>query len=80
MSDGQGRETLPGTPTSRHPGRRHRRARGASAGRRSPGGPSETEWRTSRWEIQLPKVGLVDAEVMRVPFVNPTKERPQTEL
>ena len=80
MSDGQGREIFPGTPTSRHPGRRHRRARGASAGRRSPGGPSETEWRTSRWEIQLPKDGSVHAEVVRVPFVDPTMECPKTEL
>ena len=80
MPDGQGREIFPGTPTSRHPGRRHRRARGASAGRRSPGGPNGTEWRTFRREVQLPNDGSVDAEVVRVPFVDPTKECLKTEL
>ena len=31
-------------------------------------------------KVQLPADGLVDAEVVRVPFVDPTKERPKTAL
>ena len=31
-------------------------------------------------KVQLPKDGIVDAEVVRVPFVDPTKELPKTEL
>ena len=31
-------------------------------------------------KVQLPKDGIVDAEVVRVPFVDPTKDLPKTEL
>ena len=31
-------------------------------------------------KVQLPKDGVVDAEVVRVPFLDPTKELPKTEL
>ena len=31
-------------------------------------------------KVQLPKDGIVDAEVVRVPFLDPTKELPKTEL
>ena len=38
-------------------------------------------WRRgTRVKVQLPRDGIVDAEVVRVPFVNPTKERPKTAL
>ena len=36
--------------------------------------------RGTRVKVQLPKDGLVDADVVRVPFVDPTKERPKTVL
>ena len=36
--------------------------------------------RGTRVKVQLPGDGIVDAEVVRVPFVDPTKERPKTEL
>ncbi|MCY3783906.1 MAG: aminomethyl transferase family protein [Chloroflexi bacterium] len=40
-----------------------------------------THWkRGARVKVQLPQDGLVDAEVVRVPFVDPTKERPKTVL
>ncbi|MCY3912568.1 MAG: aminomethyl transferase family protein [Chloroflexi bacterium] len=40
-----------------------------------------THWkRGTRVKVQLPKDGLVDAEVVRVPFFDPTKERPKTVL
>ena len=31
-------------------------------------------------KVQLPKDGIVDGKVVRVPFVDPSKERPKTEL
>ena len=31
-------------------------------------------------QVQLPSDGIVDAEVVRVPFVDPSKERPKTAL
>jgi len=38
-----------------------------------------THWkRGARVRVGLPQDGLVDAEVVRVPFVDPTKERPKT--
>ena len=40
-----------------------------------------THWRLgTRVEVRLPKDGIVDAEVVRVPFFDPTKERPKTSL
>ena len=36
--------------------------------------------RGTQVKVQLPADGIVDAEVVRVPFVDPTKERPKTEL
>ncbi len=36
--------------------------------------------RGTQVKVQLPADGLVDAEVVRVPFVDPTKEVPKTEL
>ena len=40
-----------------------------------------SHWRRgTKVKVQLPKDGIVDAEVVRVPFVDPTKERPKTEL
>ena len=40
-----------------------------------------THWkRGARVRVGLPQDGLVDAEVVRVPFVDPTKERPKTAL
>ncbi len=40
-----------------------------------------THWRRgTRVKVLLPKDGLVDAEVVRVPFFDPTKERPKTVL
>lgn len=40
-----------------------------------------SHWRRgTKVKVQLPKDGVVDAEVVRVPFVDPTKERPKTEL
>ena len=40
-----------------------------------------THWkRGTRVKVQLPRDGIVDAEVVRVPFVDPTKERPKTDL
>ena len=36
--------------------------------------------RGTRLKVQLPKDGIVDAEVVRVPFFDPTKERPKTVL
>ena len=36
--------------------------------------------RGTQVKVQLPQDGIVDAEVVRVPFVDPTKERPKTEL
>ena len=40
-----------------------------------------THWRRgTRVKVGLPKDGIVDAEVVRVPFVDPTKELPKTEL
>ncbi|MDE2991653.1 MAG: aminomethyl transferase family protein [Chloroflexota bacterium] len=40
-----------------------------------------THWkRGARVKVQLPQDGPVDAEVVRVPFVDPTKERPKTAL
>ena len=36
--------------------------------------------RGTRVEVQLPEDGLVGAEVVRVPFVDPSKERPKSEL
>ena len=40
-----------------------------------------SHWRRgTRVKVQLPKDGIVDAQVVRVPFVDPTKERPKTEL
>ncbi|MCY4114827.1 MAG: aminomethyl transferase family protein [Chloroflexi bacterium] len=40
-----------------------------------------THWkRGTRAKVGLPKDGLVDAEVVRVPFLDPTKERPKTVL
>ena len=36
--------------------------------------------RGTRVKVQLPKDGLVDAEVVPVPFFDPTKERPKSEL
>ena len=40
-----------------------------------------THWRLgTRVKVQLPKDGIVDAEVVRVPFLDPTKERPKTSL
>jgi hypothetical protein len=38
-------------------------------------------WRRgTRVKVQLPKDGIVDAEVVRVPFFDPTKELPKTVL
>ena len=40
-----------------------------------------SHWRRgTNVKVQLPKDGIVDAEVVRVPFVDPTKERPQAAL
>ena len=40
-----------------------------------------THWkRGTRARVLLPADGLVDAEVVRVPFFDPTKERPKTDL
>ena len=40
-----------------------------------------SHWRRgTKVKVQLPNDGVVDAEVVRVPFVDPTKERPKTEL
>ena len=40
-----------------------------------------SHWRRgSHVKVQLPKDGIVDSKVVRVPFVDPTKERPKTEL
>ena len=40
-----------------------------------------THWRRgTRVNVLLPKDGIVDAEVVRVPFFDPTKERPKTVL
>ena len=40
-----------------------------------------THWRRgTRVKVGLPKDGIVDAEVVRVPFFDPTKERPKTVL
>ncbi len=40
-----------------------------------------THWkRGTRVKVLLPKDGIVDAEVVRVPFFDPTKERPKTAL
>ena len=40
-----------------------------------------THWRRgTRANVLLPKDGIVDAEVVRVPFFDPTKERPKTDL
>ena len=40
-----------------------------------------SHWRQgTRVKVQLPKDGIVDAEVVRVPFVDPTKELPKTDL
>ena len=40
-----------------------------------------THWqRGTRVKVQLPKDGIVDAEVVRVPFFDPTKDIPKTEL
>ena len=41
-----------------------------------------THWqRGTRVQVQLPKDGIVDAEVVRVPFFEyPTKDIPKTEL
>ena len=36
--------------------------------------------RGTRVKVQLPKDGLVDARVTRVPFIDPSKELPKTEL
>ena len=40
-----------------------------------------SHWRRgTHVKVQLPRDGIVDAEVVPVPFVDPTKERPKTEL
>ena len=40
-----------------------------------------SHWRLgTQVKVQLPKDGIVDADVVRVPFFDPTKERPKTEL
>ena len=40
-----------------------------------------THWRLgTSVEVRLPKDGIVDAEVVRVPFLDPSKERPKTSL
>ena len=40
-----------------------------------------SHWRRgTNVKVRLPQDGVVDAEVVRVPFVDPTKERPKTEL
>ena len=40
-----------------------------------------SHWRRgTRVKVQLPKDGIVDAQVVRVPFVDPTKQRPKTVL
>ncbi len=40
-----------------------------------------SHWRRgTNVKVQLPKDGIVDAEVVQVPFVDPTKERPKTAL
>ena len=40
-----------------------------------------SHWRRgTKVKVQLPKDGIVDAEVVRVPFVDPDKELPKTEL
>ena len=40
-----------------------------------------THWRLgTRVKVRLPKDGIVDAKVVRVPFFDPTKERPKTVL
>ncbi|MCE2448281.1 MAG: hypothetical protein J4F35_07830 [Candidatus Latescibacteria bacterium] len=36
--------------------------------------------RGTQVKVQLPKDGIVDAEVVRVPFLDPTKERPKSAL
>ena len=36
--------------------------------------------RGTQVKVQLPADGIVDAEVVRVPFVDPTKDLPKTEL
>ena len=40
-----------------------------------------SHWRKgTQAKVQLPKDGIVDAEVVRVPFIDPTKERPKSAL
>ena len=40
-----------------------------------------SHWRRgTQVKVQLPANGIVDAEVVRVPFVDPTKDLPKTEL
>ena len=40
-----------------------------------------SHWRRgTQVKVQLPADGIVDAEVVRVPFVDPTKDLPKTEL
>ncbi|MCY4513722.1 MAG: hypothetical protein OXC69_01085, partial [Candidatus Tectomicrobia bacterium] len=40
-----------------------------------------THWqRGTRVKVQLPKDGIVDAEVVRVPFLDPAKDIPKAEL
>ena len=40
-----------------------------------------THWqRGTRVKVQLPQDGIVDAEVVRVPFVDPGKDIPKKEL
>ena len=40
-----------------------------------------SHWRRgTNVKVRLPQDGVVDAEVVRAPFVDPTKERPKTEL
>ena len=36
--------------------------------------------RGTQVKVQLPADGIVDAQVVRVPFVDPTKDLPKTEL
>jgi aminomethyltransferase len=40
-----------------------------------------SHWRRgTKVKVQLPRDGIVDAQVVRVPFVDPTKDIPKTEL
>ena len=40
-----------------------------------------SHWRRgTEVKVQLPQDGIVDAEVVRVPFFDPTKERPKSAL